>query len=241
MTYKPSNVNQITSYFVPQTTTTITPNSKIHSKSFSITSLTVAQFVQNEGSEIFSLKEYQPPFCLYAEQKRFKFQCTICSKFNHKTGGRVKYIEGDTLTQNEINSISYFKSIKRGIFKHVSFTNTHRSSVASLQAISKPFQALYVKIETVFFMIKRSLPCVVFEEIMIFLYRLIKYFGCEQHENCIDIGDKQLSVREAKRIIAVFQNVTKRQIISVIQLPSYSTNVQNIIYFSISIDGWSKS
>ena len=89
-------------------------------------------------------------------------------------------------------------------------------------------------------MIKRSLPWVVFEEIMVFLHRLIEYFGCKQHENCIDIGDKQHSVKEAKRIVNVFKDVTKTQIIYIIHKPSYS-NTYHIIYYSLSIDGWSKS
>ena len=187
------------------------------------------------------MKEFNPSICLFATQKRFKFQCKICSKFNHKTSGRIKYIDGDILTEKEIHSRPYFKSIRKGIIYHTSQANTHLSSIALLKAIETPSQALYTKIETVYFLIKRSLPWVVFEEIMIFLHRLIEHFDCKKHDNCIDIGDKQHSVKEARRIMSVFQEITKKQIIIVIHKPSYHQNSRNIVFFSMSIDGWSKS
>ena len=238
---KSSNLSQITSYFSQINTKSNSTSPSPQTKPFHITSLTIAQFVRNEGSQIFSLQPYHPPLSLYSDGNRYKFQCKICSKFDHHTQGRVKYIEGDILTEQEIHSRKYLKSVKRGIQKHVSCTNTHLSSVALSKAMETPSQALYIKIETVFFIIKRSLPWVVFEEIMIFLHRLIEYFECSKHDNCLDIGDKQHSVWEARRIVGVFEDVTKKQIIYVIHSPSYSNNVPNIIYLSISIDGWSKS
>ena len=173
----------------------------------------MAKFVKNEGANIFTLKPYKPSLCMYSDGNRYKLQCAICSQFQHKTAGRVKYIDGDILNEAEIHSKSYLKSVKRGIEKHISSTNAHLSSVALLKAMSKPSQALYTKIKTVYFMIKRTLPWIVFEEIMSFLHRLIQHFGCQQHENCLDIGQKQHSIKEARRIVSVFEDVIQKQII----------------------------
>ena len=69
-----------------------------------MTSLTIHQLVKNEGKEIFSPKPYKPLLCLYSNGNRYKLQCDICSKFKHRTGGRVKYIEGDILSEHQIHT-----------------------------------------------------------------------------------------------------------------------------------------
>ena len=76
---------------------------------------------------------------------------------------------------------------------------------------------------------------------MAFLDGLINYFGCKSHEKCLDICDKQHFVKEARRIVNIFYDVMKQQIIIIIQSPSHSHSNTQIIYFSMSIDGWSRS
>ena len=66
---------------------------------------------------------------------------------------------------------------------------------------------MYIKVETVFFMVNRSKPVVVFEEILSFIQILIDYFGCDTHENCLDIGETQHSTAEAARVIDIYDSV----------------------------------
>ena len=145
------------------------------------------------------------------------------------------------MTHTQIHSVTFLQSIRRGIIKHITLSNTHLSSISLSTTVSSTTQPLYIKIETVYFILKRSLPWIVFEEIMIFLQRIIEHYRCDEHSNCLDIGDKQHSVKEARRIVGVFQDVIHKQVISIIQSPSYSESKIYIVYFSISIDGWSRS
>ena len=233
-----SKSNKITSYF--QSTNPIAPTTSNSptNKLFRVKSTTLSQFVKKEESDIFSLTKCASSI-IESDNVRLKFQCILCNKYQKQSQGRCKYIEGETCTQSEIKSESVLKSIKRGIEKHVNATTIHLSSIALSQSLSKPSQALYIKIETIYFMLKRSSPLIVFEEILVFLQRLIDFFKCDEHPYCLDIGDKQHSVAEAKRIIDIFRFILKKQTITVIQSPSYG-QLPNIIFFSISTDGWSK-
>ena len=237
--YHAYKYNQITSYFHPQTSKSITSTNK--KKTLSIKSITISSFVANEGSVLFSLLPYKPPLHAYPDNmSRYKMQCIVCSKYTSKADGRCKYVSGHILTETQIHSNSYFNSIRRGIKKHLE-SNAHLSSISLAQSVSTPSQALYIKIETVYFMIKRTLPWIVFEEIMVYLQRLIDYFGCKLHANCLDIGDKQHSVKEARRIVNIFYDVMKQRIIFIIKTPSKKHANTKKVYFSMAIDGWSRS
>ena len=89
-------------------------------------------------------------------------------------------------------------------------------------------------------MVQRSELLVVFEEILAFLQRLIDHFQCDQHENCLNIGDTQHSTVEARRSIDIFQYVLEKQTIYIMHHPSCLTATYYIVFFAISIDGWSR-
>ena len=99
---------------------------------------------------------------------------------------------------------------------------------------------LYIKIETVYFMLKRSSPLRVFKELLAYIQQLIDHFECSTHTFCLDIGDKQQSRSEAIRIINVFSKVIQKQTIHIIHNSLYSSPDWNIVLFSMSIDGWSR-
>ena len=238
-----TNQQQITCYFpIKPSISSSVPSTSTKNTPFRVKSNTVSTFVENEGYNIFSIKQHKAPTNLHPNNViKYKLQCIICTKYNNKQDSRCKYVGGEIISKKQLHSISYLKSIKKGIEKHINLSNTHLSSVSLSQTLLKPSQALYIKLETVYFMIKRTLPWIVFEEIMVFLQRLIDYFGCGGHGYCLDIGEKQHSVKEARRIVAVFHAVVQSQTISIIQTQSYPQSHYDIIFFSISIDGWSRS
>ena len=233
-----SKSNKITSYFAPQ--------SSIHSRSnaktaFRVKSTTISDFIKNEGLNVFSLKVHSSNYHFADDETRYVFQCIFCSKYNkNQVQGHSKYITGCILTQSQIQSVSHMKTSKKGIEKHVNMTTVHLSSVALSAANNKPSQALYIKVETVYFMLKRSAPSVVFKEIMVFIQRLIEHFQCDQHQYCLNIGDKQHSKHEAKRITKIFHKVVKKQTIHVINNQCYNDSNYHLVLFSLSIDGWSR-
>ena len=144
------------------------------------------------------------------------------------------------MTQTQVLSVSHLKMAKKGIEKHVNDTTVHLSSVSLSIAATRPSQALYVKVETVYFMLKRSCPAAVFTEIMVFIQRLIEYFNCDDHGYCVDIGDKQHAQFEAKRITKIYHKVMNQQIIYIINSQTYNQPIYRLILFAISIDGWSR-
>ena len=231
--------NKITSYFHPQSASTNLSSSITHS--FRVTSSTILNFIKNEGLNVFSLKLHDPTFSYSDEETRYVFQCISCNKYHkNQVQGHSKYISGYILTQTQINSISFMKTAKRGIEKHVNGTTVHSSSIELSITNEKPSEPLYIKVETVYFMLKRSSPTVVFKEIMVFLQRLIEHFGCDEHESCLNIGDKQHSKHEAKRITRIYHQVIKCQTIYIINNQSYHGQKSKLVLFALSIDGWSR-
>ena len=113
---------------------------------------------------------------------------------------RCKYIEGIILTNKQIISKSFLQSVKRN---RETYHIKYHSFIICCFITINIITIKHIKIETVYFMLKRSLPWI-FEEIMVFAE--IEYFKCQSHDKCIDIGEKHHSVAEAKRIVSVFHH-----------------------------------
>ena len=94
--------------------------------------------------------------------------------------------------------------------------------------------------ETVYFILKQSCPLIVFEELMVYIQQLIDHFHCDAHTSCLDIGDKQQLISEARRIIQIFGRIMHKQTIHVLKNSLCLAQDYNIVLYSISIDGWSR-
>ena len=198
----------------------ITTSHETHSK-FKVTSSTIQLFVTNEGKACFELIEQSTNLVMQMmdiDDTKYIFRCSICNQHSSTNNKKVfEYIHGISLNKSDLNSSSFLKQLKRGIEKHVNEAALHIQSVEIMHKKHKLTSPLHVKIKAVYFMLQRSEPLIVFEELMVFLQQLIDHFGCADHTFCIVIGDKQQSVAEAARIIKIFQKVMYKQTIYVIQ------------------------
>ena len=186
-----TNTKLITSYFTndnsqqtlilpsPTNIPQSSPMSKLQIKSRSI-----KLFVVKEGAAYFEVVKQQqsalPNVMDLCESKHYLLRCRIRGKFASCSSTKCKYVRGIVISQSEYTSKSFMKSIKRGLEKHVNDTLIHAQCVSLQNIKNKPSAALYIKVETAFFMVKRSTPTIVFEEILVYLSRLINYFGCDK-------------------------------------------------------------
>ena len=243
--------NSITSYLANSptsstkstscTATTITNKKKTR---FNVKSKTVQSFIANEGKMHFEVIKKQTNILMDmmdVDADQYLFRCKVCNKRAPTNLKKTyKYIHGVLLNLHDLTSITYLKQAKRGIENHVNDVLLHIQSVRSEKQNQILVSPLYIKVETVYFMLQRSSPLVVFEELMVYLQQLIDHFSCDQHEFCLDIGNKQQSKAEADRIVKMFSNVMHNQTIYVLQHSLYSSSKVNVVLFSMSIDGWSR-
>ena len=246
-----SNANLITSYLeTPTSSSCNETQSQTHEHiqqsyyNFYVRSSTIHEFLNHEGSTLFELIEAPTNMLLNmmdSDTTKYIFGCKSCHKFAKQNIKKIyKYIHLVILTESDLTSTTILKQMKRGIEKHVNDASLHIQSIQTLQTQQSLTSPLYVKVETVYFILKRSCPVIVFEDLMVYIQQLIDYFQCDTHNYCLDIGDKQQSMSEARRIIKIFGGVVHKQTIHIIQNSLYLAPDYNIVLYSISIDGWSR-
>ena len=240
-----TNVNSLSTYLNSKSQTSQICNipSKSVSSKFKVKSTTIQAFITTEGKTHFELIQQKTNLLMQmmdVNATKYIFRCKICHQYSSTNNKKVfKYIHGVLLNSFDITSTSYLKQAKRGIENHINDAILHIQSVKLQKENHILSSLLYIKVETVYFMLQRSSPLVVFEELMVYIQQLIDHFSCTKHTFCLDIGEKQQSTFEASRIIKIFSKVMKKQTIYVLNHSLMQSIKYNVVLFSLSIDGWS--
>lgn len=250
--------NSIQSYFPCKSSSpspTITSSSDLsqpqsspspETNKFKITSTNIKTMVKHEGKDIFKLtKSKQTTIEIGSQcqaQKLFKLICIPCNQTWSKsnTNKSCHYIHGLNITQQQLYSNSYLRTVKKGIMKHVNNTFVHSFAINQSSENVKFERPLDVKIQSMFTCLQRSSVRALFAEFMV-LFDQINYQRADSDAvSIIDIGDKQHGTSEYRRIFTCFKHVVKKQKVYIIHNSLYYQPDFNVVLVAGVIDGWSR-
>ena len=202
------------------------------SSASSITSQTFAQFLANEGRDIYNVN-YE------FKEEQYQVFCISCNCF--MDDGRSSFQSGFSLNGSELMDENVFKQWKHRIIAH-NKSSMHSQSISMLHNKYNNKVPLFIKMQTAHFIIIHCEPRVIFEKLM-YLFSNIKK-TMNKYTNidakALDVGDKCHSWKESERIFEIFVKIVFKRMQFVISANLNQSDTSHFVFHSLTIDGWSK-
>eukprot|EP01083_Nonionella_stella_P022042 60938_1 len=169
--------------------------------------------------------------------------CNPCIGYSKQKNNNYKFNRTVLVLKRECKDESHFEAeYRKQLEYHMNTSKDHKQAMNASRETESPNDiCLVLKAEVAYQMLLSTQPYKQFEETLYTLHRIKRRAEVKTHCkcNCFNVGDKNQSVAECKKLFSVFFDYVENQLNHVLNTGNAYPNNVSICWLSISLDGMS--